>query len=79
MVPRALLDVVRNLLVLAATGYGTVLVWRWNWIAAIVACIPIYIVMLNLFGFLTLPLYALTPEVRRAREMERGLSAKKPN
>ena len=77
MVPKALLDVIRNLLILAATVYATFLIWQWHWIAALVACIPVYIVMLNLFGFLTLPLYLLTPEVRRAKEMERALLQKR--
>ena len=73
MVPRTLLDIVRYLLILAGTSYVTVSIWRWNWIVAILACAPVYFVMLNLFGFLTLPLYLLTPEVRRSKEMERAL------
>jgi hypothetical protein len=73
MIPKAFLDVARHLLILAATAYATVTVWQWNWIAGIVFCIPLYVVMLNVFGFLTLPLYLLTSEVRRAREMERAL------
>ena len=77
MIPKAPLDVVRHLLILAATAYVTVLLWRWSWIAAIVACLPVYVVALNVFGFLTLPLYALTPEVKRAREMERALLQRK--
>ena len=39
---------------------------------------PVYIIMLNLFGFLTLtlPLHALTPEVRRVRELEKAILRK---
>jgi len=77
MVPKPLLDVVRNVLILAATSYATFLIWQWHWIAALVACVPVYVVMLNLFGFLTLPLYLLTPEVRQAREMPRALLQKR--
>ncbi len=55
-------DIVRNLLILVATGYAVFLIWKWNWIFALIAAVPVYIVMLNLFGFLTLPLYAFTPE-----------------
>ena len=58
------LDILRNLLILIATGYVIFLIWRWNWIVALIAAIPVFIAMLNFFGFLTLPLYALTPENR---------------
>jgi hypothetical protein len=57
-----LLDIIRHLLILAATGYLVFLTWRWNWIVGLIAVIPIYVVMLNLVGFATLPLYMLTPE-----------------
>lgn len=56
------LDISRNLLILGATGYTVFLIWKWFWIVALIAAIPVYIIMLNLFGFLTLPLYAITPE-----------------
>ena len=56
------LDILRNLLILIATGYVVFLIWKWNWIIALIVTIPVYIVMLNLFGFLTLPLYVFTPE-----------------
>ena len=36
-------------------------------------------IVLNLFRFLMLPLYAFTPEVRRAKEMERDLFKKPSN
>lgn len=58
------LDIFRHLLIIAGTGYTVFLIWKWNWIIALIAAIPVYIVMLNLFGFLTLPLYAFTPENR---------------
>lgn len=58
------LDILRNLLILIATGYAVFLIWKWNWIISLIAAVPVYIVMLNLFGFLTLPLYAFTPENR---------------
>ena len=59
------LDILRNLLILIATGYVVLLIWKWNWIIALIVAIPVYIIMLNLFGFLTLPLYAITPENRQ--------------
>lgn len=68
-----ILDIVRHLLIIAATGYFVFLIWQWNSIVALLVSIPIYIVAINLFGFLTLPLYYyLTPEFRLAR---RGLKA----
>ena len=52
-----LIDIARHLLIVAGTGYSVFLIWRWNWIVSLLATIPVYIIMLNLFGFLTLPLY----------------------
>lgn len=73
------LDLLRNALILVATGYATYAIWRWHWIAGVVALVPVYIVMLNVFGFLTLPLYLLTPEARRVREMEKALLQREPD
>ena len=58
------LDIIRNLLILAATCYVVFLIWKWNWIIALIAAVPVYVIWLNLFGFLTLPLYTVTPENR---------------
>ena len=70
---KTFLDVARTVLTVAATAYITLRIWQWHWLAAVVAGHPVYVVMVNLFGFLTLPLYALTPEIRRAREQEKEL------
>jgi hypothetical protein len=67
------LDVIRNLLILGLTAYITLLIWRWYWLAALVACVPLYIVLLNVVGFATLPLYAFTPEVRSARQAQKKM------
>jgi hypothetical protein len=67
------LDVIRNLLSVGATVYVGWLVWDWNAIVAVVACVPAYVVALNLAGFLTRPLYALTPEARAARKTEKEM------
>lgn len=58
------LDIFRFLLIFTSTAYCVFLIWNWNWIVAIIASIPLYFIMLNLFGFLTLPLYLMTPENR---------------
>lgn len=55
-------DFLRNLIILVVTGYITYLIWEWNWIVAVIAAIPIYVIVMNIIGFLTLPLYMLTPE-----------------
>ncbi len=57
-----LFDIIRYLLILGGTIYVIFLIWRWNWIVALIAILPVYLIMLNIFGFLTLPLYAFTPE-----------------
>lgn len=56
------IDVVRHLLILSGTCYVVLFIWKYSWIIALIVAIPAYIIMLNLFGFLTLPLYLLTPE-----------------
>ena len=58
------IDIFRHLLIITGTCYAVFLIWKLNWIIALIAAIPVYIVMLNLFGFITLPLYAFTPENR---------------
>lgn len=66
-----LLDILRYMLIVGATGYAVFLIWKWNWMVALIAVIPVYVVMLNLVGFLTLPLYGFTPENRlRARMLK---------
>lgn len=62
-------DIVRHILILAGTSYVLFLIWNHSWIFALFAAIPVYVIMLNLFGFLTLPLYLLTPENRAKSKM----------
>ena len=59
-----ILDILRHLIILAATCYAVCLIWKWNWIVALVLAVPVYVIMLNLIGFLTLPIYRFTPENR---------------
>jgi hypothetical protein len=74
-----LLDLVRHALILLITAYATLSLWRWHWIAAILVCLPIYVVVLNLVGFLTLPLYAFTPESRQGRKMLKDIEERIKN
>jgi len=57
-------DVIRNILILIATIYVLSLLWQWHWLSAVVGAIPIYVLIMNIIGFLTLPVYLLTPENR---------------
>lgn len=59
-----LLDVLRHLLIIGATMYIVSRIWIWQWVVALIAAIPIYVIILNIIGFLMLPLYSLTPETR---------------
>jgi hypothetical protein len=74
-----LLDLVRYALILFGTWYVLRLLWSFSWIVALVAAIPVFVVMLNVCGFVTLPFYALTPEVRAKRaalrDFERTLTS----
>ena len=69
------LDIIRNLLIVATTIYVIYLLWELNWIYAIIGAIPIYIILLNLYGFLTLPLYSFSPE-RKMIKSSKKLSDK---
>lgn len=77
-----LLDLVRYALILFGTWYALLLLSSFSWIVALVAAIPVFVVMLNVCGFLTLPLYALTPEVKAKRaalrDFERTLTSPTP-
>ena len=66
-------DIIRHLLILSGTCYVVFLVWQRNWLVAVIAAIPIYLILLNLIGFLTLPLYVLTPESRLAAKASKAL------
>lgn len=67
------LDILRHLLVLAATCYAVFLIWQWNWVVALIAAIPVYFLTLNLAGFLTLPFYYFTPENKLKAKAYRAL------
>lgn len=62
-----LLDLVRYALIMFGTWYVLRLLWPFSRIVALVAAIPVFVIILNVCGFLTLPLYALTPEIRAKR------------
>ena len=56
-------DFVRHLLIISGTIAVLYVSWtRVHWLLAIILALPVYVVMLNIVGLLTLPLYFLTPE-----------------
>ena len=63
------LDFVRYLIVLTGVAWSVCFLWSIYWILGIIAACPIFIILLNLIGFLALPLYRyLTPEGRTAKK-----------
>lgn len=74
---RQFLDAIRHLIIFIATITTLYFIWKIHWLLAIVVALPVYIILLNLVGFLTLPLYglaiyawySLTPDGRAASEM----------
>ena len=69
-----ILDIIRNILILAISGYIVYLLWNWHWLAAIIGAIPIYIIVMNIIGFITLPLYLLTPENRLLKKTSKAMN-----
>ena len=53
------LDVIRHVIIITTTIMTIYFIWEIHWFLAIVLAFPTYILLLNLFGFLTIPLYAL--------------------
>ena len=66
-------DTIRYLLIFSGTGVVLYYIGKYNLILAVIAAIPVFVIMLNLIGFLTLPLYFFTPESRTASKMLKSL------
>ena len=66
-----ILDFTRNVLIILTTLYLLIFLWKLSWIYAVIGAIPIYIILLNIFGFLTLPLYFLTPEHKELKKSKK--------
>ena len=67
-------DFIRHLLIIIGTFTVLYFLWtRVHWLLAIILILPVYIVVLNFFGFLTLPLYFFTPERRAYSNAEKAL------
>jgi hypothetical protein len=62
------LDIIRHLLIIGLSIYFIYLIWGWSWIWALILAIPIYVIVMNIVGFATLPFYAKTPENRKLKK-----------
>ena len=70
---KALADLLRWALILSIWGSVTYILWAFGWVWAARWVIPGFIIVLNIVGFATLPLYYLVglsnPEVREAKQL----------
>lgn len=69
-----ILDIIRNLITLILTLLILKRLLNWHWIASVIGAIPIYIVVLNIIGFATLPLYFFTPENKLLRKTSKAIN-----
>ena len=69
--PKILLDFFRWGWILGATGATVKWLSGFHWVLGVILALPVFIIMMNLIGFLTLPLYVYvsTPEAIAARKM----------
>ncbi len=77
--PAILFDAIRWAMILVATILSVRWLWSVNWILGAVLALPAFVLFLNLFGFLTLPLYNHTIEARKARELSRAMEESDPS
>ncbi len=62
--PKVVLDVFRWVLIVSAAVLGVKRPWSAHSIVGLVMVLPVLIIFMNVFGFVTLPLYTLTREAR---------------
>jgi hypothetical protein len=68
-----LLDFLRHILTFAGTAVVAWYLWKINWIIGAISIFPVFILLLNIIGFLTLRIYDITPESRAARKAFKDL------
>ncbi len=73
--PKLFLDIIRWLLIIFATSVTVKWLWGIHWLLGLLLAVPVFVVVMNVIGFATLPLYGFTQEVsearRRLKELER--------
>lgn len=62
-----LADFVRHLIIFGASALSIWLLWRIDWRLGAIAGLPLFVLWLNLIGFLMSPVYGLTREAERER------------
>lgn len=67
--PKLIADILRFVLIIVSTIFSIKWLWNVHWLIGLILAFPIYVIFLNLFGFLTLPLYDYTFEAKRRRQM----------
>jgi len=69
-----LLDFLRFILTFAGTALIAWYLWKVNWIIGAISILPVFILLLNIIGFLTLPVYCyVPPEASTARKARKSL------
>lgn len=63
-----LFDFLRYTLTLGGTAFIASYLWKINWIIGAISILPVFILLLNIIGFLTIPIYFITPESSAARK-----------
>lgn len=62
------LDFLRWAWILGATGAIVKWLWGVHWALGLFLALPAFVILMNIIGFLTLPLYFYTPEARLDRK-----------
>ncbi len=69
MVSKRFCDILRWSLIIAATAFGVKWLWAFHWLLGLTLSVPAFILFMNVVGFLTLPLYAITIEAWEAKKI----------
>jgi hypothetical protein len=68
-----LLDFLRHILTFAGTAAIAWYLWKIDWRIGAISILPVFILLLNIIGFLTLRVYDITPEASAARKARESL------
>lgn len=71
--PKLILDIIRWALIICATSLSVQWLWGVHRILGLVLAVPVFVIFLNFFGFITLPLYAFSLESIMARKALRDI------
>lgn len=64
--PRIFCDIIRWILIVGATVFTVKWLWTIHWALGLFLALPVFVIFMNIFGFLTMPLYGFTTEARTA-------------